>query len=141
VDERRIEYLSLDEITGAARNPKKTDETGIRRSIERFGFATPALRDEPTGRVSRTVTWGDWGDLRHRPRAERREAWSRQLNAYLSAAAPLRLRPAAHPQVGPSSRFTLAAVRFEDLLERVEVRGDRGLYSRSRQRRDEPQRA
>jgi hypothetical protein len=81
VDERRIEYLSLDEITGATRNPKKTDEAGIRRSIERFRFATPALRDEHTGRVSRTVTWGGWGDLRHRPHAERREAWSRQLNA------------------------------------------------------------
>jgi hypothetical protein len=58
----------------------------------------------------------------------------------------LRCRPAAiaargAPQVGPLSRFTLAAVRFEDLLQRVEVRGDRGLYSRSRQRRDEPQRA
>jgi hypothetical protein len=38
-----------DEITGAARNPKKTDDAGIRRSIERFGFATPALRDEHTG--------------------------------------------------------------------------------------------
>jgi hypothetical protein len=61
VDERRIEYLSLDEITGAARNPKKTDEAGIRRSIERFEFATPALRDEHTGRVSRTVTWGRLG--------------------------------------------------------------------------------
>jgi hypothetical protein len=50
-------------------------------------------------------------------------------------------RPARALQVAPSSRVTLAAVRFEDLLERVEVRCDRGLYSRSGQRRDEPQRA
>lgn len=49
--ERRIEYLPLDTITPAIRNPKRHDIDGIANSIRRFGFTQPALRDERTGRL------------------------------------------------------------------------------------------
>jgi DNA methylase len=48
---RRIEYIALDEIVPASRNPRRHGIDGIRSSIGRFGFATPALRDERTGRL------------------------------------------------------------------------------------------
>jgi DNA modification methylase len=48
---RRIEYLPLDELTAAPRNPKRHSLELLRASIGRFGFATPALRDERTGRL------------------------------------------------------------------------------------------
>jgi hypothetical protein len=51
VDARRIEYLPLDDIVGAARNPKRHTTDGLIASIGRFGYATPALRDERTGRL------------------------------------------------------------------------------------------
>lgn len=50
-DTRRIEYVPLDELQPAPRNPKQHDLPLIRRSIERFGFAAPGLRDERTGRT------------------------------------------------------------------------------------------
>lgn len=49
--DRRIDYLPLDDIAPAPRNPKRHDGAAIRASIARFGFATPALRDERTGRL------------------------------------------------------------------------------------------
>lgn len=49
--DRRIEYLPLDDIQPAPRNPKAHDLNSVRASISRFGFATPALRDERTGRL------------------------------------------------------------------------------------------
>lgn len=48
---RRIEYVPLDEVEPATRNPRRHGIDGIRASIGRFGFATPALRDERTGRL------------------------------------------------------------------------------------------
>lgn len=48
---RRVEYLPLDDIKPATRNPRRHGLDGIRSSIARFGFATPALRDERTGRL------------------------------------------------------------------------------------------
>lgn len=46
---RRVEYLPLDQVAQAARNPKRHDQDGIQRSIDRFGFTEPALIDERTG--------------------------------------------------------------------------------------------
>jgi ParB-like chromosome segregation protein Spo0J len=51
VDTRRIDYLPLDDVKPAARNPRKHNLEGVRASISRFGYATPALRDERTGRL------------------------------------------------------------------------------------------
>lgn len=51
VDSRRIEYVPLDEIRPANSNPRRHRIDGIKSSIGRFGFATPALRDERTGRL------------------------------------------------------------------------------------------
>ena len=49
--DRRIEYLPLDDIVGAERNPKRHFADGLTASIGRFGYASPALRDERTGRL------------------------------------------------------------------------------------------
>lgn len=43
--------MPLDELPAAPRNPKEHDATGIRRSIERFGFTEHVLVDERTGRL------------------------------------------------------------------------------------------
>jgi hypothetical protein len=48
---RRVEYLPLDQVVPATRNPKRHDLDGIRRSIDRFGFTEPALLDERTGQL------------------------------------------------------------------------------------------
>lgn len=50
-DLRRIEYLPLDEVVPAPRNPKLHNSSGLITSISRFGLAAPALRDERTGRL------------------------------------------------------------------------------------------
>jgi hypothetical protein len=47
----RVEWASLDAVTPAARNPKAHNIDGIRASIGRFGFVTPAVVDERTGRL------------------------------------------------------------------------------------------
>lgn len=49
--ERRTEYLRLDNITGAIRNPKQHDGGGIAASIGKFGMAELPLLDERTGRL------------------------------------------------------------------------------------------
>jgi DNA modification methylase len=49
--ERRVEYIPLDQVEPARLNPRRHGIDGIRSSISRFGFATPALRDERTGRL------------------------------------------------------------------------------------------
>jgi DNA modification methylase len=49
--DRRIEYLPLDGLLPASRNPKRHAPAQLRASIERFGYASPALRDERTGRL------------------------------------------------------------------------------------------
>lgn len=48
---RRIEYLPLDDVWEAARNPKGHDADGIRSSIGRWGYAEPVLLDERTQRL------------------------------------------------------------------------------------------
>lgn len=50
-DSRHVEYLPLDEIIPAPHNPKRHATDGLISSIARFGYATPALRDERTGRL------------------------------------------------------------------------------------------
>lgn len=47
----RIEYVALDDLAPAHRNPKGHDLVAIRASIGRFGFVAPAIRDERTGRL------------------------------------------------------------------------------------------
>lgn len=46
---RRVEYMRLDEIRGALRNPKTHDGDGIHRSITHFGLADLPVLDERTG--------------------------------------------------------------------------------------------
>src|SRR5690606_5009565 len=48
---RETRYLPLDELQPAARNPKGHDLARVRASIDRFGFVSPAVRDERTGRL------------------------------------------------------------------------------------------
>lgn len=50
-DQRHIEYLPLESLVPAERNPKRHKITEIVRSIDRFGFTTPAVLDERTGRL------------------------------------------------------------------------------------------
>jgi hypothetical protein len=50
-DPRRINYIALDDIAEAARNPKQHDLAGIQTSIARFGFVSPAVIDERTQRL------------------------------------------------------------------------------------------
>ncbi len=49
--ERRVEYIPLDEVEPARLNPREHNLPALRTSISRFGFATPAVRDERTGRL------------------------------------------------------------------------------------------
>jgi len=48
---RRIEYVPLDELRPALRNPKKHAEEQLDTSVGRFGYAEPVLLDERTGRL------------------------------------------------------------------------------------------
>lgn len=48
---RRIEYLPLEDIQSAARNPKNHAETDLDKSVGRFGYTEPLLLDERTGRL------------------------------------------------------------------------------------------
>jgi len=50
-DQRRVEYQPIGSLTPAERNPKRHQIGGIIRSISRFGFTTPAVLDERTGRL------------------------------------------------------------------------------------------
>jgi hypothetical protein len=49
--DRLVEYLDLDGLVPAARNPKAHAHDPLRASIGRFGFTAPALLDERTGRL------------------------------------------------------------------------------------------
>lgn len=49
--DRRVEYVDLDSIQLALRNPKSHDTEGIARSISHFGVADLPLLDERTGRL------------------------------------------------------------------------------------------
>ena len=47
----KIEYIPLDELIRWPRNPKQHDLGVIHKSMERFGFTSPVLIDENTGRL------------------------------------------------------------------------------------------
>lgn len=49
--DRRIEYMPLDDIPRAAKNPKEHDLATIRQSIEDFGATVAGILDERTGRL------------------------------------------------------------------------------------------
>lgn len=48
---RRLEYIPLDELTPAERNPKRHDQQVIARGIDRFGLVDIPVLDERTGRL------------------------------------------------------------------------------------------
>jgi DNA modification methylase len=48
---RRLDYLPLDDIEPATRNPKRHAGDAIAASIERFGYVEPIVMDERTGRL------------------------------------------------------------------------------------------
>lgn len=48
---RRIEYVRLDQVALAERNPKLHDDAGISHSIRHHGFGESPMRDERTGRL------------------------------------------------------------------------------------------
>src|SRR5699024_4514124 len=58
---RRIEYLPLEDIPDADRNPKHHDEPRIAGSISKFGFADAPILDERTGKL--VAGHGRKGDL------------------------------------------------------------------------------
>ena len=51
VPDRRIEYLPLDTIKPAKRNPKQHAEAELGDSLDAFGYTEPLLLDERTGRL------------------------------------------------------------------------------------------
>ncbi len=51
MSDRYVDYLPVDEVIPADRNPKAHDEGGIGRSIGHFGLAELPLIDERTGRL------------------------------------------------------------------------------------------
>lgn len=48
---RQISYVRLDDIREAEINPKEHDLEAVRASVRRYGFVTPGLRDDRTGRL------------------------------------------------------------------------------------------
>jgi hypothetical protein len=48
---RAVEYVALDDVRPADRNPKTHDHDTLRASFDRFGFVEPIIRDERTGRL------------------------------------------------------------------------------------------
>lgn len=48
---RAVEYVPLDAVRPADRNPKSHDHASLRASVERFGFVEPMIRDDRTGRL------------------------------------------------------------------------------------------
>ena len=48
---RRIEYLPLDDVQPAERNPKQHAVRDVMESIRRFGWTAPVILDERTGRL------------------------------------------------------------------------------------------
>lgn len=49
--ERRVEYMRLDALVDAPRNPKRHDVATLRDSVTRFGMGELPLIDERTGRL------------------------------------------------------------------------------------------
>lgn len=65
---RRLEYVALEDLLPALRNPKAHDHDALVRSVLEFGFTAPALLDERTvrltaghGRVGAVKTLRDLG--------------------------------------------------------------------------------
>jgi ParB-like chromosome segregation protein Spo0J len=50
-DPRWIEYVPLDEVQPAQRNPKQHDHESLGQSFNRFGYVEPIVLDERTGRL------------------------------------------------------------------------------------------
>jgi hypothetical protein len=48
---RVIDYVPLDDVRPADRNPKAHDHAVMRTSFDRFGFVEPIMRDDRTGRL------------------------------------------------------------------------------------------
>lgn len=48
---RRLEYVPLDELKPAERNPKRHAGDAIQASIGKFGYVEPIVLDERTGRL------------------------------------------------------------------------------------------
>jgi hypothetical protein len=48
---RAVEYVPLDDVKPADRNPKSHDHELLSRSFRRFGFVEPMIRDDRTGRL------------------------------------------------------------------------------------------
>lgn len=48
---RNLIYMPLEELAPATKNPKRHRLDLLRSSMDRFGFASPVLRDERTGRL------------------------------------------------------------------------------------------
>jgi DNA modification methylase len=48
---RKIEYVDIDSVVPAERNPKRHDIDGVRRSMATLGYIDPVLHDERTGRL------------------------------------------------------------------------------------------
>lgn len=51
VQEARLEYVPLEELHPAKRNPKRHADEAIQASIQRFGFVAPVILNEKTGRL------------------------------------------------------------------------------------------
>lgn len=51
MDEVRIVYTPIFELKGWKRNPKLHDRASIRASLKRFGFVSPIVMDEKSGRL------------------------------------------------------------------------------------------
>lgn len=45
----RVEYMALDDLVRAPRNPKRHDMGALGGSVDRFGYTQPILLDEKTG--------------------------------------------------------------------------------------------
>ena len=50
-DDLRVEYLDLEGLVRAPRNPKQHDLGVLQASLDRFGFVAPIILDERTGRL------------------------------------------------------------------------------------------
>lgn len=51
-EEIRIEYMPLDALLKAPRNPKLHNQVGITKAINRFGYVDPIVMDERSGHMS-----------------------------------------------------------------------------------------
>lgn len=50
-DKLRIEYFPLEEVMEWPRNPRQHDDAALERSLKRYGFVSPLLRDESSQRL------------------------------------------------------------------------------------------